>query len=156
MKFKAPEQRSGSGAFLPVGVEVFHRLWHNWGENTTCNPRLRNCTPVYVVFHPELRYAVGHPICLLQRPGQRGLSAGHPLRRGYRRLCDLSRGVLPESEEMNVTPPAVFSAGGVTFKILVIASQLANWRGNPFSQTFVDTDYRGSDIGHCHGMTTAE
>ena len=37
MKFKAPEQRSGSGAFLPVGVEVFHRLWHNWGENTTCD-----------------------------------------------------------------------------------------------------------------------
>ena len=36
---------------------------------------------------------------------------------------------------MNVTPPAVFSAGGVTFKMLVIASQFENWRGNPFSQT---------------------
>ena len=57
---------------------------------------------------------------------------------------------------MNVTPPAVFSVGGVTFKILVIARQLANWHGNPFSQTFGDMDSKGSDIGHCHGMTTAE
>ena len=53
----------------------------------------------------------------------------------------------PLAEEIPVFPQCHSVKG------FVIASQSADWRGNPSLFNVLDTDSHGSDIGHCLGMT---